>query len=179
MRLGFSLFAAHVAASSLLVGNLTSTNCADVSAFQQCQNNAVEKSNACFSKAGGSVEAQQACACETYIMNYNCYATSCWNRVWECEYQSYIISYLLYCPTAKLPVPYFPIPDGAPDACSCNFGKIYQAITDSVNQGATCMKNVNSQGLNPLKLAACGCCEISGMQSRYGFSLLPSRLLSN
>lgn len=156
-------FATNAVAASLLVGNLTSTGCADVSGFQKCQNDANEKSNACFAKTGGDVAAQQACACETYILNYNCYATSCWNRVWECEYQSYIISYLLYCPTAKLPVPYFPIPDGAPDACSCNYGQIYQAITDSLAQGTTCIKN-NQNSI--LKAAACKCCEISGMQSR-------------
>lgn len=167
------LAAANTAFGSLLVGNLTSDGCADASAFQKCQDAATEKSNACFAKTAGSLELQQGCACETYIMNYNCYAESCWNRVWQCEYQTYILAYMLNCPTAKLPVPYFPIPDGAEDACSCNFGQIYQDVQDSLTQGAACMKKVNEGGVNALKMAACKCCEISGMQSRCVFILYP------
>lgn len=104
-------------------------------------------------------------------MNQNCYSTHCWNRVWECEYQEYILTFLLNCPTAKLPIPYFPIPDDAIDACSCDMGKIYEAITDSISQGATCMKNVNDMDGGFERLGACGCCEISGAMSRYVCSL--------
>ncbi|KAK9444580.1 hypothetical protein VB005_01643 [Metarhizium brunneum] len=156
-----------VAAIANAVGNLTSNGCADAPGFQSCQDAANEKINACFSKTKGDGVAQQACACEDYILNYNCYAAHCWNRVWECEYQEYLVSYLMDCPIAKLPVPYFPIPDNAAGACSCNVGKVYKAITDSITQGASCMKNVHGADTIPRgdKIGACGCCEISGAMS--------------
>lgn len=164
-KLAAVLSMAAIAAATV---NLTSTGCADAAGFQSCQSAANDKISACFSRTKGDGIAQQGCACEGYILNYNCYATHCWNRVWECEYQEYIVAYLMYCPTAKLPVPYFPIPDNAADSCSCNVGKIYQAITDSISQGATCMKNVGGTDaiLRGQEIGACGCCEISGAMSR-------------
>lgn len=167
MRLELLLCIAAAAAVSA-VQNLTSDGCADASGFQSCQNNANVKINSCLSKTAGNLELQEGCACEDYILNYNCYATYCWNQVWGCQYQQYMVAYLMNCPTAKQPVPYFPIPDNASGACSCNVGRIYNAITDSINQGATCFKGSTSSdvSLGALKLAACGCCEISGAMSR-------------
>ena len=158
--------------SATALKNLTSTGCADASGFQTCQDAANTKISACLSQTAGSTEEEEGCACEDYILNYNCYATHCWNRVWECDYQEYMASYMLNCPTAKFPVPYFPAEDGVPDACSCNLGKVYQAITDAIDQGATCLKHANSD-FNTVEFGACQCCEISGAMSGQ---VVPSRL---
>ena len=158
-----------LAQAALGLQNLTSSGCVDASGFQSCQNAANAKIQACFSRATGSAEAQQGCACEDYILNYNCYASHCWNQVWGCEYQQYIVAYLMNCPTAKLPVPYFPIPDDVKTGCSCNIGKIYNVFTDAITQGASCEK-AQEGGTDALlgaeKMEACQCCELSGAMSR-------------
>ena len=89
----------------------------------------------------------------------------------ECEYQTYIVEYLVGCPAAKLPVPYFPTPDNSPDACSCNLGEVYLAINGSIQQGATCSSNVSSGDpfQSTQEIQGCECCEISA-----GFSRLVS-----
>ncbi|KAK5991867.1 hypothetical protein PT974_05254 [Cladobotryum mycophilum] len=145
---------------------LTSTGCADPSGLQTCQNAANQKTSACIAQANkdGSQQEILACGCQDYVNNFNCYATHCWNRVWECEYQEYIISYLTNCPIGKLPVPYFPAPDNAADACSCNLGKVFLAVQDSILEAAACTNNANGPdpGTNLQVIEGCNCCEISG-----------------
>ncbi len=154
-----------VGAASALA-NLTTTGCADASGLQTCLNTAAATAQTCTSSADAnhSELELEACGCELYIDNFNCYATHCWNRVYECEYQQYITEYLRLCLVAKLPVPYFPAPEGAPDSCSCNLGNIYEAFNSSVTQGGTC---INTDGDNLEKLEGCQCCELSGAISRY------------
>ena len=163
MKLFLSLLCTAGAVSA--IKNLTSTGCADPSGFDSCQSSLEEKISACFSRAVG--DAKLVCSCEDYIGNYNCYSTHCWNQVWGCDYQEYIVEYLIGCPAAKLPVPYFPAPDNAAGACSCNLGKVYNAITGAITQGASCMQSshpIDSE-LGYLKDSACGCCELSGALS--------------
>ncbi|KAI8716054.1 hypothetical protein NCS52_00898000 [Fusarium sp. LHS14.1] len=109
-----------------------------------------------------------ACGCQDYVNNYNCYAAFCWNKVWECDYQEYIVSYLQNCPIAKLPVPYFPALKQAPSSCSCNLGKVYLAIHDAIQQTETCSDTSDSAdaGSNLQRMQGCSCCEISGALSR-------------
>ncbi|KIM95259.1 hypothetical protein OIDMADRAFT_72181, partial [Oidiodendron maius Zn] len=158
--------------------NLTSPGCVDVAGFQKCQDAATAATAACLSHADGDLSQTEtlACGCTNYVENYNCYASHCWNRasellVNECEYQTYIVEYLVGCPAAKLPVPYFPTPDNSPDACSCNLGEVYLAINGSIQQGATCSSNASSG--DPFQatqeIQGCECCEISaGFSSIYG-----------
>ncbi|CAK7237843.1 4-aminobutyrate transaminase [Sporothrix bragantina] len=159
-----SLFSASLAAAANVT--LTSTGCADPSGFEDCQNKVNDGTSSCITQAdrdGSDIELL-ACGCQDYVGNYNCYAAFCWNRVWECEYQEYIVSYLANCPTGKLPVPYFPAPDNAPDACSCNLGKVYQAVTDVITETTTCTNNADSADAesNVQQMQGCNCCEISG-----------------
>lgn len=152
--------------ASIFSANLTSTGCADPDAFLKCQTVATAKSMDCFRRSSGYGQRTEPCFCAMSIDYYNCYAASCWNRAYECEYQQFIMAYLLYCTPAKLPVPYFPAPKDAADACSCNFGQVYQDFQDSNAQGLACMKKVNETGGNAEKMAGCKCCQISGMKSR-------------
>jgi hypothetical protein len=149
---------------------LTSTGCADSSGFESCQKQANDKLSSCIAQAKKDNSQQEilACGCQNYVDNYNCYSASCWNRVWECEYQEYIIDYFLNCPIAKLPVPYFPAPNKAPDACSCNVGKVFLAIQDAIQETATCSNNADSEDAssNLQRIQGCDCCEISGALSR-------------
>lgn len=149
---------------------LTSTGCADSSGFESCQKQANDKVGSCIAQAKKDNSQQEllACGCQNYVDNYNCYSAFCWNRVWECEYQEYIIDYFLNCPIAKLPVPYFPAPSKAPDACSCNVGKVFLAIQDAIQETATCSNNADSgdASSNLQQIQGCDCCEISGALSR-------------
>lgn len=75
------------------------------------------------------------------------------------------------CPTAVEPVPYWPAPDNVPDACSCNLGNVYTAITSSITQGTTCSTNVSTSAdaTNNVDLISdCECCAESSVLSRYG-----------
>ncbi|KAK1255635.1 hypothetical protein MKX07_007894 [Trichoderma sp. CBMAI-0711] len=148
---------------------LTSTGCADSSGFESCQKQANDKLSSCIAQAEKDNSQQEllACGCQNYVDNHNCYSASCWNRVWECEYQEYIIDYFLNCPIAKLPVPYFPAPNKAPDACSCNVGKVFLAIQDAIQETATCSNNADSgdASSNLQRIQGCDCCEISGALS--------------
>lgn len=148
---------------------LTSTGCADASGFESCQKQANDQLSSCIAQAkkDNSQTELLACGCQNYVDNYNCYSTSCWNRVWECEYQEYILDYFLSCPIAKLPVPYFPAPNKAPDACSCNLGKVFLAIQDAIQETTTCSNNANSgdAASNVQQIQGCECCEISGALS--------------
>ncbi|KDR83368.1 hypothetical protein GALMADRAFT_637605 [Galerina marginata CBS 339.88] len=153
--------------------NLTSTGCADAVGFQTCQYSVGNSTANCIAQANRDQSQFEVagCACTNYVGNYNCYAQHCWNRVNECEYQSYIVEYLLQCPIARLPVPYFPAPDNAPDSCSCNLGKVYLGINNSTQQGNTCLAGVSGgdPNANVQRVQGCQCCELSGaISSIYG-----------
>lgn len=158
------LSSAALAASGSVT--LTSTGCADSSGFESCQKQANDGLSSCLAQAKKDNSQQEvlACGCQNYVDNYNCYSAFCWNRVWQCEYQNYVTDYMLNCPIAKLPVPYFPIPNDAPNACSCNLGKVFLAYNAAIQETATCSNNANSgdASSNLQQIQGCDCCEISG-----------------
>lgn len=155
---------------------LTNSGCADASGFEKCQASANKHTSSCIAQArhDNSQVELLACGCQDYVDNFNCYAAFCWNRVWECEYQEYMVSYFMNCNTAKQPVPYFPAPKNAPGACSCNVGQVYLNIQDAIQQTATCSNGADSgdAGNNLQQIEGCNCCEISGALSRYNRLLL-------
>ncbi|RFU30309.1 hypothetical protein B7463_g6022, partial [Scytalidium lignicola] len=166
---------AQSSSSSSGIITLTSDGCADSKGFDSCMAPVTASTTSCLNRADadGSQTEILACGCVNYIGTYNCYASHCWNKVFECDYQTYIIEYLEGCPTAKTPVPYFPIPDGAPDACSCNVGLVYTAIQGSIFTGTQCTTTVSQDLSDPeqnvQKDQGCNCCEISAaLSSLYG-----------
>ncbi|KAJ4153590.1 hypothetical protein LMH87_010073 [Akanthomyces muscarius] len=110
---------------------LTKDGCVDASGFETCQNAATKKTSVCVGQAkrDGSGTELLACGCQDAVDNFNCYAAHCWNQVWGCQYQEYMVQYFRSCAVAKQPVPYFPAPNNAPAACSCNLGKVYSAFS--------------------------------------------------
>ncbi|KAF5579272.1 uncharacterized protein FSUBG_13647 [Fusarium subglutinans] len=166
----YGLFLVGLAAIAVAADvTLTSSGCADASGFEQCQASANKKTSSCIAQArhDNSQVELLACGCQDYVDNFNCYAAFCWNRVWECEYQEYVVSYFMNCDTAKKPVPYFPAPKNAQGACSCNVGQVYLNIQDAIQQTGTCSNSANSgdAGSNLQKIEGCNCCEISGALS--------------
>jgi len=100
----------------------------------------------------------------------------CWNQVFECEYQQYITEYFDECNLAKFPVPYFPAPNDAQDACSCNLGNVVIGIVTSVNQQLVCPPNqlIQNEDESVLVPVAYACCASSGPISRYPPKNLPN-----
>ncbi|OAA58282.1 hypothetical protein ISF_06821 [Cordyceps fumosorosea ARSEF 2679] len=156
---------------------LTKNGCIDPSSFESCQAAANKKTSACIAQAkkDGSQQELLACGCQDSVDNFNCYAASCWNQVWGCQYQEYIVQYFRGCPIAKQPVPYFPAPNNAPAACSCNLGKIFFAYNGAIQQAAQCVHNQNSgdAGANLQVMQGCNCCQISGAMSSF-FEICPN-----
>jgi hypothetical protein len=169
LRLALLPLLSTVALAATSDVTLTSTGCADASGFETCQKTANDNASSCLDQADkdGSQTETLACGCQNYVDNYNCYSAFCWNRVWECEYQEYIVDYFIGCPIAKLPVPYFPAPNKAPDACSCNLGRVFLSIQDAIQESTTCSNNADSgdAASNVQQIQGCICCEISGALS--------------
>ncbi|KAF5567476.1 hypothetical protein FNAPI_645 [Fusarium napiforme] len=142
---GFFLISLAALAAAADV-TLSSSGCADVSGFEKCQASANKKTSSCIAQArrDNSQVELLACGCQDYVDNFNCYAAFCWNRVWECEYQEYMVSYFMNCATAKQPVPYFPAPKDAQGTCSCNVEQVFLNIQDAIQQTATCYNNADS-----------------------------------
>ncbi|KAH8805028.1 hypothetical protein F5884DRAFT_884977 [Xylogone sp. PMI_703] len=157
----FATALASVSAQSVVL--LTSKGCANPSGFESCQAEATSAYNLCTDNADKDHDDKEkdVCGCVNYTDNYNCYATHCWNKVYECTYQEYVVDYLSNCVTGRLPVPYFPIPDNTPDSCSCNVGQVYLNAMQSIIESITCLGSAGSiGGLDALK--GCQCCELSG-----------------
>lgn len=172
----YGLFLAGLASLAVAADvTLTSSGCADASGFEKCQASANKDTSSCIAQArhDNSQVELLACGCQDYVDNFNCYAAFCWNRVWECEYQEYMVSYFMNCNIAKQPVPYFPAPKNAPGACSCNVGQVYLNIQDVIQQTATCSNAADSgdAGNNLQQIEGCNCCEISGALSRHAVPL--------
>lgn len=156
---------------------LTKDGCIDPSGFETCQGTANTKTSACIAQAkkDGSQKELLACGCQDSIDNANCYAAHCWNQVWGCQYQEYMVQYFRGCPIAKQPVPYFPAPGDASAACSCNLGSVFFAYNGAIQQAAQCVAKQNSgdAGANLQAMQGCNCCQVSGAFSRYVLSSCP------
>lgn len=78
------------------------------------------------------------------------------------------MEYLVGCPIAKLPVPYFSTLNNAPDSCFCNVGNVYLAINNNFLEGGTCSTNVPSASPDTAvqEIQGCEFCKISGALSR-------------
>lgn len=147
------------------------TGCADDAGFSSCQKQANDHLDKCLqdAKANGNTKAEiLSCGCTFYTENINCAATSCWNKVNECNYQIFVTGFLANCPVAKAPIPYFPIAAGAQDACSCNLGKIFLETTQAIQESAACSNSAKGgdAGANVQIIQGCICCEISAALSR-------------
>ncbi|KAK9326822.1 hypothetical protein V1520DRAFT_376679 [Lipomyces starkeyi] len=157
----------------MYVQTFSSSSCVDSAGFSACYAKATDSASACINAAGSDM-AVIACGCAEYVSLISCVATSCWNQVYSCEYQKLVIEYLEYCPVAGLPVPFFPPPNNAAEACSCNLGKVYVAVNNSISEVTQCETRLIT---NPLSSnigngvqedIACICCgESAAISSIY------------
>lgn len=146
------------------------SNCADDSGFKTCQANADKALDQCIqgAKSRGSSQVEiLACGCTFYTQNINCAATSCWNKVNECNYQIFITGFLANCPTAKAPIPYFGFDKDAQDACSCNLAQINVETSAAVVYSGQCSNKANGPDAasNVQQIQGCMCCAVSGSLS--------------
>lgn len=159
-----------LAASASANTTLTSGGCADPSGLDSCLAKSNDQASSCLNQArkdNSQVEVL-ACGCQNYVNNFNCYAANCWNKVWGCEYQQYMVEYFVNCATAKLDVPYFPAPGNVEAACSCNLGKVFMGVQSAIQESGTCSNNAQGSdpGSNLQRMQGCNCCQVSGALSR-------------
>ncbi|PMD34499.1 hypothetical protein L207DRAFT_589090 [Hyaloscypha variabilis F] len=122
-----------------------------------------------------------ACSAANWATNIGCWLQSCWNRVYSCRYQGTAMQYIagtdLEQTTLSHPIPYYPTPDGAPAACSCNLGLVYGNMTDqTIADIGSCVALGN--GPDPSGTFDCDCCQTSQLISNI-FNICPSSNLSS
>ncbi|KAH9205587.1 hypothetical protein DL95DRAFT_248941, partial [Leptodontidium sp. 2 PMI_412] len=139
--------------------DITNQGCVDQLGFLNCQNK-IKPSKKLNQDDRFCVAREEELAC---------FASHCWNKVYQCNYQQHAIKFLGECGSSN-PIPYFPAPSNATDDCSCNLGKVYLAISSTALKGTSCEKEARKQNatdsedvsLNILKGEHCKCCQISG-----------------
>ncbi|KAK9323674.1 hypothetical protein V1517DRAFT_243301, partial [Lipomyces orientalis] len=147
----------------------SSDTCVDPDGYTACYNDASDVAFQCMNGTDSN-QLVQACGCVEYVDVMNCIASHCWNQVYSCAYQELVIDYIRYCPHNDQ-IPFFPPPDDASGACSCNVGKIFLAVNNSIAETASC-NNAAAAVSDPsqgLQLdAACACCgESASLSSLY------------
>ncbi|KAK0113668.1 hypothetical protein ONS95_013916 [Cadophora gregata] len=126
LSLALAIFTGAVRGANL---NLTADGCVDEAGFLGCQN--------------GIKPYQRGCS--SLEKEINCFATFCWNKAYQCEYQQYAINYAGQCDPLS-PIPFFPAPSNVTSGCSCNLGNVYLAIKSTMSQGDSCLESTRNQG---------------------------------
>ncbi|KAJ4253879.1 hypothetical protein NW762_010277 [Fusarium torreyae] len=97
-------------------------------------------------------------------------------QVYSCEYQNTVLELGINCVSEKYEnIPFFPAPDDAPGACSCNLGKVITSINRAVDELDSCIdrnekqwdsaKNDNDE--MDVFIQACQCCSYSAILSTF------------
>jgi hypothetical protein len=92
--------------------------------------------------------------------------------VYSCEYQNTVLELGGNCIDEKFEnVPFFPAPENAPGACSCNLGKLVTSLNRAVDELDLCIDR-NQETWDSLSFdeqmifgKACKCCSESGILS--------------
>ncbi|KAK9366289.1 hypothetical protein V1509DRAFT_630333 [Lipomyces kononenkoae] len=147
----------------------SSDTCVDPDGYSACYYQASDVAFQCMNGTDSNLQVE-ACGCVEYVSVMNCIATHCWNQVYSCEYQELAIDYLRLCPNYGY-IPFFPPPDNAPAACSCNIGKVFLAVNETIGEVTNC-DNAASASSDPEQslqlMAACVCCgESASLSSLY------------
>ncbi|KAK9235438.1 hypothetical protein V1525DRAFT_348345, partial [Lipomyces kononenkoae] len=133
--------------------------CVDPDGYTSCYNTASDVAFQCMNGTDSNTLIT-ACGCVEYVSVINCLATHCWNQVYSCEYQQLAIDYIRTCPHFDY-IPFFPPPDNAPAACSCNIGKVFLAVNETIGEVSNCdnaAAAVGDPGQSLQLQAACVCC---------------------
>ncbi|KUJ10410.1 uncharacterized protein LY89DRAFT_723631 [Mollisia scopiformis] len=178
---------------SISLGQLamTSEGCADPSGFDSCWTAATNEATSLFAKycTTGECTDENNCytpdavcaettTCIAYTQWINCALSTCWNRVYGCEYQNLAINAVENCPIATELAPYVPAPHDGPGYCSCNMGYVYLAHLNENRAGAgetyRCNNNIAAlQAENKCEpnciqeSQTCNCCGASSAVSTF------------
>ncbi|KAJ5661083.1 uncharacterized protein N7484_000455 [Penicillium longicatenatum] len=195
LLLSFLISSGLIAAES--VGYFDDTSiCADASGLSKCyekadaswssciNNNCAGGSDECYNSCNGNASCMKtqcpslgmdcinACGCVNALNQVDCIASSCWNQVYSCEYQSTVEDIINLCAITDLDeIPFWPPPDDAVSGCSCNIGKVYKKeilIGDQISTCANNMTNLNQMSDNDAiseYADACICCAESAILS--------------
>ncbi|KAL4899361.1 hypothetical protein BDW74DRAFT_115674 [Aspergillus multicolor] len=112
------------------VGYFNSDDCADPSGFASCYDDADEWYADCINEncEGLGVDCHNACEYARQGAYTRCAASSCWNKVYSCEYQQQASDYVSSAVNPDTEnIPFWPAPDNAAGRCSCPIGKVTTA----------------------------------------------------
>ncbi|KAH7186266.1 uncharacterized protein B0J16DRAFT_363226 [Fusarium flagelliforme] len=162
--------------SAAKYGYIESKDCVDPSGYEECYTSGDAARNDCISKncKNKNRDCISACDCAFNTWVIGCALTHCWNKVYSCEYQNTVLELGGNCVNEKFEgIPFFPAPDDAPDACSCNLGKVATSLNRAVEELDTCIER-NQDTWDSLSIdeqavfiKACKCCTSSGILSSF------------
>ncbi|KAF4995604.1 hypothetical protein FDECE_12747 [Fusarium decemcellulare] len=166
------------------VGLFDSGDCVDPSGMEKCYGTASNEALRCYDskkceeeeegeEEDGLSQCALSCRCLQSQDEINCALSHCWNKVYSCEYQQTVGELAGYCSESDWEaIPFYPAPDDAPAACSCNLSQLRMAKKRLINETDSCANNIGSLSARDLDdfgdvLETCQCCSISGFLSIY------------
>ncbi|PTU19709.1 hypothetical protein P175DRAFT_0462900 [Aspergillus ochraceoroseus IBT 24754] len=160
------------------VGYFDSETCADPSGFASCYHDADSLAADCTNCSRLSVDDSghaidddcgDGCECVRQSRYVDCAVSSCWNKVYSCEYQLQVGDLILHCGDPPLEtIPFWPPPDNADGGCSCNYGRVTYAWALAEKVFVRCTHNPPGQSLDDQQAYeyGCVCCGYSAGLSR-------------
>ena len=162
-------------AATKQVGYFDSDVCADPKGMESCYDDADAAWADCVDTncQDQNIDCNNVCSCirtENYV---NCAVTHCWNEAYSCEYQQTAGDIFTWCIKPDYSgLPFFPPPDDAPAACSCNWAKLLISIHTTVAETDSCGRK-GEDVLDTLATnddiqaftASCICCSQTGQLS--------------
>ncbi|KAJ7362586.1 hypothetical protein DFH08DRAFT_841206 [Mycena albidolilacea] len=147
-------------------GTPSGIGCVDPKGLLDCYSSNVDQATSCAGivKNDCSVDEQSTCAlgCANgqLAANVGCWLQHCWNRVYSCDFQATVITYIEKADqiASSVTIPFYPPPADAPGGCSCNLGLVYAYISALVVAPDQCDAYLNSP---PESFAECDCCQLS------------------
>ncbi|KAL4779079.1 hypothetical protein BJX76DRAFT_365552 [Aspergillus varians] len=170
MHLRISILGLAVARLALAaeVGYFDSKTCADPSGLESCYEDTDSSWADCINDNcdGLGVDCHNVCECIRQEAYLNCAASSCWNKVYSCEYQSTASDLIGACLNPPInSIPFFPPPDNAPGGCSCNIGTIsidtYLASANLEDCNAENIEGMTDEDELASYAYGCMCCSYS------------------
>ncbi|KAJ7642086.1 hypothetical protein FB45DRAFT_1000494 [Roridomyces roridus] len=144
--------------------------CVDPQGLVDCYNNNVAQATSCTADADKNCDSDNRGLCLAGCANYQlaanvgCWLESCWNQVYGCEFQDTVIQYIDGADrvASSVSIPFYPPPDDAPGACSCNLGMVYEYMSEVAITSDPC----DPSGGNTDLFNECQCCYFSSPISK-------------
>ncbi|PVH73430.1 hypothetical protein DL98DRAFT_595035 [Cadophora sp. DSE1049] len=134
MRAGFSIACLLALSSFSLAQDLDPSTCIAPAEYETCNRNAQAELEKCQAVGDRSI---RPCTCKNQAAVLNCVGRYCWNKVYGCEYQCLVEKMHLACvpSSQESRPPFWPMPENAPGACSCDTSNVYLEPTNTWNTG--------------------------------------------